>query len=81
MTDPLFHEIPDAYVVLRAKGVFRQAKVFRRGEDIYAAWGSGFIRLLGHSGTTVPTPHWLDLFDPGNNNLRAASGVPKWRAH
>lgn len=66
MSDPLFHEIPDAQVVLRSKGVYRQAKLFRRGTDVFAAWGSGYIRLLGHSGTTVPTVHWLDLFDPGD---------------
>lgn len=61
MTDILFHEVPDAQVILRSKGVYRQAKVFRRGSDIYAAWGSGFIRLLSGSGTTVPTVVWDDL--------------------
>ena len=80
MTDPLFHEIADAQVVLRSKGVFRQAKVFRRGEDVFAAWGSGFIRLLGHSGTTVPTVHWLDLAQGGARPLIEVGGVPKWRA-
>lgn len=64
MTDNLFHEVPDAQVILRSKGVYRQAKVFRRGTDIYAAWGSGFIRLLSASGTTVPTICWLAIFDP-----------------
>jgi len=66
MTDTLFHEIPDAQVILRSKGVFKQAKLFRRGEDVYAAWGSGFIRLLKHGGTTVPTVSWLvdSLYDP-----------------
>lgn len=66
MTDNLFHEIPDAQVILRSKGVFKQAKLFRRGEDVYAAWGSGFIRLLKHSGTTVPTVSWLvdSIHDP-----------------
>jgi hypothetical protein len=66
MTYTLFHEIPDAQVVLRSKGVYRQAKLFRRGEDVYAAWGSGFIRLLKHSGTTVPVVSWdVDgLYDP-----------------
>lgn len=54
MTDTLFHEIPDAQVVLRSKGVYRQVKLFSRGDNVYAAWGSGFIRLLKHSGTTVP---------------------------
>lgn len=50
----LFHEIPDGVVILRSKGVFRQAKVFRRGTSVYAAWGSGFIRLMRGGGTSVP---------------------------
>lgn len=66
MTDNLFHEIPDAQIVLRSKGVFRQVKLFRRGESVYAAYGSGYVRLLKHSGTTVPSVSWLvdSLYDP-----------------
>lgn len=75
MTDNLFHEIPDAQVILRSKGVFKQAKLFRRGEDVYAAWGSGFIRLLKHSGTTVPAVSYdaASLFGP----VRMVSGLPR----
>lgn len=78
MTDTLFHEIPDAQVILRSKGVFRQAKLFRRGEDVYAAWGSGFIRLLKHSGTTVPAVSWQvdSLFDPGVG-ISLHNGLPR----
>jgi hypothetical protein len=79
MTDTLFHEIPDAQVVLRSKGVYRQAKLFRNGDDVYAAWGSGFIRLLKHSGTTVPAVSWLSLFDPADA-ITFPGGLPKWRA-
>lgn len=75
MTDNLFHEIPDAQVILRSKGVYRQAKLFRRGEDVFAAWGSGFIRLLSAGGTTVPTVHYLGL-DPSLG--LATKGAPKW---
>lgn len=79
MTDKLFHEIPDAQVILRSKGVYRQAKLFRRGEDVFAAWGSGFIRLLSAGGTTVPTVHYLD-FDAASSVRFAAGklGAPKW---
>lgn len=55
-----FHVIDDA-VILRSRGVFRQAKVYRRGADVFAAWGSGYIRLLANSGTTVPYVSWDDL--------------------
>ena len=80
MTDNLFHEIPDAQVVLRSKGVYRQAKLFRRGGDIYAAWGSGYIRLLKHSGTTVPAVSWLSVFDGHGHNELHLLGSPAWRA-
>ena len=79
MTDALFHEIPDAQVILRSKGVYRQAKLFRRGEDVFASWGSGFIRLLSAGGTTVPTVHYLDL-EKHEHIAFGLSGrsTPKW---
>ena len=79
MTDTLFHEVPDAQVVLRSKGVYRQAKVFRRGADVYAAWGSGFIRLLSGSGTTVPTVVWDDLLFAHAGDFGKVNGRPVWR--
>lgn len=72
----LFHEIPDGHVILRSKGVFKQTKVFRRGRDIFAAQGSGFIRLLQHGGTTVPTTHWLDVAADGVEVVRGRG--PTW---
>lgn len=57
----LFHQIEDCFVVLRCKGVFRQAKVFRRGKHVYAAAGAGFLRLLNRGATTRPETTWEDL--------------------
>lgn len=73
----LFTEIPDAQVVLRSKGVYRQVKLFARGDQVFAAWGSGYIRLLKHSGTTVPVVTWdLDgLYDPAAAIL-LVNGLP-----
>lgn len=53
-----FHIIDDAAVILRSKGVYRQAKVYRRGDDVYAGWSNGFIRLLRGSATTHPSVSW-----------------------
>jgi hypothetical protein len=53
-----FHIIDDGAVILRSRGVFRQAKVYRRGEDVYAGWGAGFIRLLANPATTAPNVSW-----------------------
>lgn len=72
MTDNLFHEIPYAQAVLQSKGVYRQAKLFRRGDAIYAAWGSGFIRLMGGSGTSVPTVSW------SSDDYPVSRSAPKW---
>lgn len=50
----LFHIINEAQVVLRSKGTFYQKKVYRRGDRLYAQWGSGFIRLGGGDATSQP---------------------------
>jgi len=56
-----FHIIEDGAVILRSKGVFRQSKVFRRGKDVYAGYGTGFVKLHGGSGTSNPTVSWIDI--------------------
>lgn len=59
-----FHVIDDAAVILRCRGVYRQAKVFRRGGGLYAGYGGGFIALYGNSGTSRPDISW-DEIDAG----------------
>jgi len=71
-----FHVIDDGAVILRSRGVFRQAKVYRRGADVFAAWGAGFIRLLANSGTTVPHVSWDDL-----EAADVTTDTPKGRPH
>ena len=56
--DDLFHVIDDAHTVLRRKGVFRQAKLYRRAGKVYAGLGAGFVRLMGNGGTTHPEVLW-----------------------
>lgn len=48
-----FHIIDDAAAILVCKGVYRQAKVYSRGTALFAAHGSGFIRLY-RDGTSLP---------------------------
>lgn len=57
---PLFHEIPEAQIVTRSKGVYKQVKLYRRGGDLYAGHGSGFVRLLAGGGTSAPNVSWQD---------------------
>lgn len=56
-----FHIIDDAAVILRSKGVFRQAKVFRRGSELFAGHAGGFISLRAGGGTSLPTVSWVDI--------------------
>ena len=62
----LFHVIDDGAVILRAKrGVYRQSKVYRRGKDVFASFGSGFVRLMARTCTTNPDVSWLEIEAPG----------------
>ena len=56
----LFHQIDDAFVILYSRGVYKQAKVYQRNGDLYAGYGSGFVRL-STGGTSVPNISWMDL--------------------
>tara|TARA_R110002153_G_scaffold274298_2_gene448222 strand:- start:36905 stop:37153 length:249 start_codon:yes stop_codon:yes gene_type:complete len=67
----LFTILPDSFAILRSSGVYRQAKLFSRVGFVYAAHGSGFIRL-SRSGTTIPKVSIADLvldFTPAYNNV------------
>lgn len=57
-----FHIIEEGAVILRLKGgTFSQRKVYRRGRDVYAQHGSGFLKLHTNKGTSSPHVSWLDL--------------------
>lgn len=68
-----FHIIDEAAVILRTKGVWRQAKVYIRGKAIYAGSGGGFVRLYKGGGTSVPNLSWddIDLNGVGPEGLSA----------
>ncbi|SEG64390.1 hypothetical protein [Bosea lathyri] len=53
-----FHQIEDKAVILRSGGVFRQAKVYKRGQMLFAGYGAGFVRLLKMPGTSNPNVSW-----------------------
>ena len=56
-----FHVVEDAAVILRVKSVFKQAKVFVRGDGVYAASSGGYVRLYAGGGTGVPSVSWDDI--------------------
>jgi hypothetical protein len=73
-----FTIIEDEAAVLHAGGVYRQAKLFRRGRELFAAHGSGFIGLRQDGATSVPHVRWLEISVPhksaGIGRLQLADG-------
>ncbi|QIG74341.1 hypothetical protein EVC08_029 [Rhizobium phage RHph_N65] len=59
-----FHIIEEGAAILVSKGVYRQAKVYQRGGALFAAYGSGFIRLY-RNGTSLPNVRCEDVETPG----------------
>lgn len=68
-----FHVADDAAVILRSRGVYRQAKVYPRAGAVYASAGAGFIRLYKGGGTSTPNISWddIDLNGAGADSLVA----------
>ena len=55
-----FTEIPGSSVVLQSEGVYRVSHLFHFQKQIFAAWGSGFIKLYRHEdGTSKTKVHWM----------------------
>jgi hypothetical protein len=71
-----FHEVADAAVIIVARSVYKQAKVYRRGAALYAAASGGFVRLYSGGGTGVPTIRWDDMEIPGITDSGALKNDP-----
>ena len=52
----MFTAINGGSVVLRSRGVYRTSDLYRLAgqDDVFAKYGGGYIRLIGHGATTVP---------------------------
>lgn len=61
----LFHVVEDAIIITRSKGVFKQVKVYRRGDKLFAAHGSGFIAFRQGGNTSHPDVFWVEVEGPG----------------
>lgn len=59
-----FHIVEGATVVLRAKGLYRQAKVYHLEGELFAASGNAFIKLSGKDGTSAPSVTYQHLDVP-----------------
>ena len=74
-----FTVVEGGAVIMRGKrGVYRQAKVYRRGERVFAGWGTGYLRLSAAGSTGDPDIKWDDIDADG---VTVEPGrAPKWRA-
>lgn len=62
MTTTVLFCILDDHVILRsAKGVYKQAKVARRKEFVYACTGGGFVALYANGTTSNPGVRWEEI--------------------
>jgi hypothetical protein len=66
----LFTAIKDAHVILRSRGIYRQAKVYARGERLFAGYAGGFIRLGSGDMTSVSNVKYEALQMPPHIQLR-----------
>lgn len=68
-----FTIIEDAFVILRSRGVYRQAKVYERDGRIYAGHGSGFITISASGSTSIPNVR-VDGMELGFTPVAASLG-------
>lgn len=49
-------------VLLRSSGVFREAALFRNDKgELFAKYGSGFIRLMVNNSTSAKAVNWSEI--------------------
>jgi len=68
-----FHIIPDADVIIVTRSVFKQAKVYRRGDALYVATAGGFVRLFANGSPGIPALRWDDIDIPGLSRAEIVS--------
>lgn len=78
----LFHVIEGAQGITHSRGLWKQVKLYRRGGYLYAAHGSGFIRVYSHGGTSLSNvsmaPENIDMDD---SDFTITKDKDKWAVH
>lgn len=69
-------KIDNAYAWIRRGGVYSQAELYRRGEQVFAKMGSGYVRLSGSGTTSQPKTSWQEIDTGGNAELVLRDGFP-----
>jgi hypothetical protein len=55
-----FEKIEASSIILQSRGVFREACLYLLKDDVYAKYGTGFVRLYA-SGRTTTILRWSEL--------------------
>jgi hypothetical protein len=71
----MFHVIEDAFVITCSKGIYKQQKLYYRGDRLYAGNGSTFVMLMPGFGTSNPNQSWREIwgFECDYNNPKYKS--------
>jgi len=66
----VFIRIPETFVILHSRGVYKQAELWKLDDVVYAKHGGGFIKLMS-GGETTAGIRWIKLInlDPQYNKL------------
>lgn len=78
MTIKFFSEVPEGQAIILASGVYRQVKLAVRDMKLYAAYGSGWVRLSQGGSTSHPKVRWHEVDTP-NGTFRETQGFVEYR--
>ena len=54
----LFSLVENGQAIIADRGVYQQVDLYKRGDQLFAAYGKGFIRLLASFYTTKSNVKW-----------------------
>lgn len=73
-------KIDNAHAWLKRSGIYSQAELYRRGEQIFAKLGSGYVRLSCSGTTSAPRIVWMEIDTGDNAQLVLRDGhAPAWK--
>ncbi|RUX60198.1 hypothetical protein [Mesorhizobium sp. M7A.F.Ca.CA.002.12.1.1] len=57
----MFSHIEGGQVLITQKGIYQEAKLYKRGEELFISLKNGFARLLTNNLTTAPNVRWKEI--------------------
>ncbi|ESX17851.1 hypothetical protein X766_15675 [Mesorhizobium sp. LSJC255A00] len=57
----MFSRVEGGQVLLTQRGVYTEAELYKRGEDLFVKLKSGFARLLTTNNTTAANVRWKEI--------------------